>query len=226
MAPPAKKKKFTIRFELGILGLFGLLVVCAAIFFWMFLLGLWAGQSVFTPISAGVSPFARFASPFEGRGGEPPLPALAEPQRDGGQEVVSLPVASAGEEPAGEGAAEPTFFALQVSAFREAERAERDAEQWRGLWFRPRRRMTPFPESMSGSSTGSPTPISSRPVLKRSRASRPISPWFPPPGCKVPDGCRFVNLFFFLNGYGRTVFRGRLKSSFSRRPAPGRRCNP
>ncbi len=135
MAPPAKKKKFTIRFELGILGLFGLLVVCAAIFFWMFLLGLWAGQSVFTPISAGVSPFARFASPFEGRGGEPPLPALAEPQRDGGQEVVSLPVASAGEEPAGEGAAEPTFFALQVSAFREAERAERDAEQWRARGY-------------------------------------------------------------------------------------------
>ena len=45
MAAANGKKGYTIRFELSLAGLLGVVVVCFCIFLWMFLLGLWAGQT-------------------------------------------------------------------------------------------------------------------------------------------------------------------------------------
>lgn len=45
--PPRKAKAF--RIELGWRGMFGLMVVCFFLFFWMFVLGIWAGQTILLP---------------------------------------------------------------------------------------------------------------------------------------------------------------------------------
>jgi len=37
------------RIELGWKGMFGLVVVCFCLFLWMFLLGMWAGQTILLP---------------------------------------------------------------------------------------------------------------------------------------------------------------------------------
>jgi H+/gluconate symporter-like permease len=50
LPPPqqqARAKPF--RFELGWRGMFGLVVVCFCLFLWMFLLGVWAGQTILLP---------------------------------------------------------------------------------------------------------------------------------------------------------------------------------
>ena len=44
---PRKTKAF--RIELGWRGMFGLVVVCFFLFFWMFVLGIWAGQTILLP---------------------------------------------------------------------------------------------------------------------------------------------------------------------------------
>ncbi|MDF1615151.1 hypothetical protein [Desulfurivibrio dismutans] len=44
------KKKTVVKVELGWGGLFSLAVVVFCIFMWMFLLGLWAGQSILAPL--------------------------------------------------------------------------------------------------------------------------------------------------------------------------------
>ena len=47
---PAKKMSAKpFRFELGWGGMFGLMTVCFCLFLWMFLLGLWAGQTILLP---------------------------------------------------------------------------------------------------------------------------------------------------------------------------------
>ena len=46
---PAQKKAKPFRFELGWGGMFGLVTVCFCLFLWMFLLGLWAGQTILLP---------------------------------------------------------------------------------------------------------------------------------------------------------------------------------
>lgn len=45
--PPVKAKAF--RIELGWRGMFGLVVVCFFLFFWMFVFGIWAGQTILLP---------------------------------------------------------------------------------------------------------------------------------------------------------------------------------
>lgn len=45
-----RHKRF--RIELGWRGLFGLLLVSFCLFLWMFLLGLWAGQTILLPVDA------------------------------------------------------------------------------------------------------------------------------------------------------------------------------
>lgn len=47
VAVEGKSKAF--RVELGWRGLFGLIIVCFFLFFWMFLLGIWAGQTILLP---------------------------------------------------------------------------------------------------------------------------------------------------------------------------------
>jgi len=49
MARKKSKKKKKIKFELTPGGLFGIGVVLFCILLWMFLLGIWAGQTVLLP---------------------------------------------------------------------------------------------------------------------------------------------------------------------------------
>ncbi|MDH5297995.1 MAG: SPOR domain-containing protein [Desulfobulbaceae bacterium] len=76
MALPTKRPhSFAIRFELGILGLGGLTVVCLCIFLWLFMLGVWAGQTVLSPSATESSPtLRRLTSPLL-----PPVESVEEP---------------------------------------------------------------------------------------------------------------------------------------------------
>jgi len=47
VAKPKKAKAF--RIELGWRGMFSLILVCFCLFFWMFVLGIWAGQTILLP---------------------------------------------------------------------------------------------------------------------------------------------------------------------------------
>jgi len=46
---PAADRAKPFRLELGWRGMFGLVVVCLCLFLWMFLLGIWAGQTILLP---------------------------------------------------------------------------------------------------------------------------------------------------------------------------------
>jgi len=48
--PPQERRPKPFRFELGWRGMFGLVIVCCCLFFWMFILGLWAGQTILLPL--------------------------------------------------------------------------------------------------------------------------------------------------------------------------------
>ncbi len=49
MAASRKKPRSKIKFELSRSGIGGIAVVCFCIFLWMFLFGVWAGQSLLKP---------------------------------------------------------------------------------------------------------------------------------------------------------------------------------
>lgn len=51
MAAAKKKRKAgkTYRFQLSLSGILGIAVVCFCLFMWMFLLGIWAGQTILLP---------------------------------------------------------------------------------------------------------------------------------------------------------------------------------
>lgn len=51
MAGKEKKQVRKVRFELSWGGIVGITVVCFCIFLWMFLLGVWTGQSLLQPAS-------------------------------------------------------------------------------------------------------------------------------------------------------------------------------
>ncbi|OGQ95695.1 MAG: hypothetical protein A2521_17020 [Deltaproteobacteria bacterium RIFOXYD12_FULL_57_12] len=57
MAGSQRKKKVFVRFELSFWGLLGVAVVCFCIFLWMFLLGIWAGQTILVTSSPETSSF-------------------------------------------------------------------------------------------------------------------------------------------------------------------------
>ena len=53
MAGTPRKKVKKIRFELTPSAIAGVGVVCFCIFLWMFLLGVWAGDSLLRPLTPG-----------------------------------------------------------------------------------------------------------------------------------------------------------------------------
>lgn len=63
---PRKAKPF--RIELGWRGMFGLVVVCFFLFFWMFVLGIWAGQTIlFPPREQKAPPAVEQVAPLPGQ---------------------------------------------------------------------------------------------------------------------------------------------------------------
>ena len=137
MSVPKQKGRFAfvIRFELGLLGMFTLTLVTGCIFFWMFIIGIWAGQTILQPNPGEEkSPLAKLAGALQsGVASVEPL-APSEQKKDMALES-GMPAESP---PASEtewAEAEPSFFALQVSAVRDQERAQQDVAQWRGRGY-------------------------------------------------------------------------------------------
>ncbi len=62
---PAKKRKTPqrFRFQLGLAGVAGIAVVAFCLFLWMFLLGLWAGQTILLPAPAADKAKASHTTP-------------------------------------------------------------------------------------------------------------------------------------------------------------------
>lgn len=58
MAAPKKKRSSgkTFRFQLSLGGVVGLAVVCCCLFLWMFLIGVWAGQTILLPAARPKAP--------------------------------------------------------------------------------------------------------------------------------------------------------------------------
>jgi len=54
-----KKTPKRFRFQLGYSGVAGIAVVSFCLFLWMFLLGIWAGQTILLPSSAGSQAIAK-----------------------------------------------------------------------------------------------------------------------------------------------------------------------
>lgn len=121
----ARKKKFTIRFELSLAGLAGLAIICFCIFLWMFLLGVWAGQTVLLPSEKGDTSKAisRFSSKLWSQGQEvTDRQKKALTPRSG----VKKKRASSQEDDADE----PSFFTLQVAAYDSEDDARQEKLDW------------------------------------------------------------------------------------------------
>ncbi len=115
MAVKKRQKRFAVRFELGFGALFGLGVVIFCIFLWMFLLGVWAGQTVLSPSSAEnkKSALTRLA---------------ADIWQDSGLTFNSI---ESTVDPAQPEEKNPSLFSLQVGSFRDRGRAESAVNEWK-----------------------------------------------------------------------------------------------
>ena len=102
-----KKGKFAIRLEIGLGGMLGLGVLVFCIFLWMFLLGIWAGQTILSPTTADnkINAMTRLAADIWQKGKEP-LNQL------------------------GSGNEEKSFFTLQIGAFRDPAKAAEMVKKW------------------------------------------------------------------------------------------------
>lgn len=137
VARSKRQRRFTVRFELGIGGLFGLTVVCLCIFLWLFLLGVWAGQTVLSPSSSAGAPWLhRFTSGLlpsadeAGKGGhEEPEPPEMTP------EVAASPANATDAVKEETGASGTSCFSLQVGAFRETANAKEAVAEWQGKGY-------------------------------------------------------------------------------------------
>ncbi|PLX50669.1 MAG: hypothetical protein C0613_03300 [Desulfobulbaceae bacterium] len=119
----SRKKKFTIRFELGLGGLVGLFTICFCIFLWMFLLGVWAGQTVLLP--SGRDDTSKAISRFSAKIWSQARKAApsAQPDPDASADGPRLA-------PQGESDEEPSYFSLQVAAYADEENARQEVLDW------------------------------------------------------------------------------------------------
>ncbi|MFZ5758439.1 MAG: SPOR domain-containing protein [Thermodesulfobacteriota bacterium] len=128
-----QKKRFAFRFELGIGGMLGLGVVCCCIFLWMFLLGVWSGQTILLPAAPGKGAamltgmaaglWEKSRSLRESGGRAVDLPATAPTAAVG--DTLPSTVATTSSSPA-----EASFFSLQVGSFRDKKKAQREVLAW------------------------------------------------------------------------------------------------
>ncbi|MEW6594014.1 MAG: SPOR domain-containing protein [Thermodesulfobacteriota bacterium] len=115
-------KKIAFRFELTWGGMFGLVAVCGCIFLWLFLLGVWAGQTILLPSEGAQSiSFERLTSRPDSK--DDKTRAMEAATQDAAEATTASPATKP--EPA-----EPSYFSLQVGAFREAELANQAKAEW------------------------------------------------------------------------------------------------
>ena len=139
MASTKRRKGFSIKFNLTVAGLFGVGVVCFCIFLWMFLLGIWAGQTVLTN--------GKYQKTETGKTRlQSPAPATKKPvakkpkavPHPGEKKVKKAkqekPKVAAKQEPVKaqpEPEEDPSFFAVQVAAFKDSTLAAKAVKTWK-----------------------------------------------------------------------------------------------
>jgi len=130
MAAARKKKKLLFRFEFGLGGMMGLATVCFCIFLWMFLFGVWTGQTILQP-AQGAGDVANIASAAAKlwKGNNPKTIAQSAEQKKTFETSAVVPEEVSVEEK------EPSFFSIQVAAFRDPTRATKSVAQWRARDF-------------------------------------------------------------------------------------------
>lgn len=121
MATSRKKNKFTIKFELGVGGLLSVGIVVFCVFLWMFLFGVWTGQTLLEPSGEQKEGLPSFSFNF-----------WKQNSADSVEELKPLPTSKTNE-PAEDTKEEhePAHFSLQVAAFRDPEKARKIVLQWR-----------------------------------------------------------------------------------------------
>ncbi|MEN8142156.1 MAG: SPOR domain-containing protein [Thermodesulfobacteriota bacterium] len=141
MAAIKRKKGFSIKFNLTVTGLLGVGVVCFCIFLWMFLLGIWAGQTVLTAgkyEATGVrktelqSPPPATKKPVVQAPKAVPHPSVKKQAKK--QEKQKKLKVVARREPAKaapEPEEDPSFFAVQVAAFKDSGLAAEAIKTWK-----------------------------------------------------------------------------------------------
>ena len=141
MAREKRKKGFSIKFNLSPAGLLGVGVVCFCIFLWMFLLGVWSGQTVLTSGKYEMSETNKTQATIEPvetlkpeKVKEKAVPAPVAKKRKKPAQVKQTQAKPAGVKkatPAAEEAEEdPAFFAVQVAAFKDSTLALKAVKSW------------------------------------------------------------------------------------------------
>ncbi len=136
MPPSKRKKKFAVKFELSPKGMIGATIVCLCIFLWMFLLGVWAGQTVLsTP--PGAETVAKKAT-IKKRPVVSPV-TETQPQKVAvtvKREVVKKQTAAKNtSQPQPEPEEDPSFFSVQVAAYKDVKLAEKAVTNWRSKGY-------------------------------------------------------------------------------------------
>jgi len=141
MERKAPKENALVRIELGCGGLLGLAVISFCIFLWMYLFGVWTGQSGLQSTLATGDPreiintatkMLKAKTPAVDTHAAPEAIAEAETQATSSpaQQQPNPPAAKAsGKASKDENA--PSFFAIQVAAYREEQKALKAVAQWR-----------------------------------------------------------------------------------------------
>lgn len=129
-AKKRKKKRFQIKFELGFGGILSFGVVCFCVFLWMFLLGIWAGQTVLLPSSADNKPqgILQMASGIWQDGkqeGDSAVPGSQ--QKEVGSKRDTRPQEKEWAQIHPE---EDSLFSLQVASFQDKKKAHRSVLGW------------------------------------------------------------------------------------------------
>jgi len=149
MAPAKRKSKkgFAIKFDLSLPGLLGVAVVCFCIFLWMFLLGVWSGQTMFPtgkyqkkagiaePRSEPLRTVAKKQVPPAGaaKAVDAPVAAPEKKELSGSKKKIVAPK----NETQPESEEDPAFFAVQVGAFKDPKLAGKEIEIWKGKGYNP-----------------------------------------------------------------------------------------
>jgi hypothetical protein len=126
MAKGKKKKKPIVRLEMRWGGLFSLALVSFCLMLWMFLLGIWTGQTVLQrPLSLGTA--SKLAHNISGQIGVGAKSANKKPIE---------PAAKKSPTPLPKEVKDGSFYALQVSAFQDAARAKKAVSQWHSKGYK------------------------------------------------------------------------------------------
>ena len=136
MAREKRKKGFSIKFNLSPAGLLGLGVVFFCIFLWMFLLGIWSGQTVLTSGKYEVAKTKKAPVPVETTESKKPVqvkekavPAPVAKKAKKQDKIKQLEVDK--DKPVTEEAQEdPSYFAVQVAAFKDKTLAVKAVKSW------------------------------------------------------------------------------------------------